>query len=41
MLDQPVHQIARAAMRDVLDRVADIDHGIILQHAELEVIEID
>jgi hypothetical protein len=41
MLDQAVHQIARAAMRDVLDGGADIDHGIALQHAQLEIIEIN
>ena len=35
MLDQPVHQIARAGMRDVLDRGTDIDHGVALQHAHL------
>jgi hypothetical protein len=28
-------------MRDVLDLGANIDHGVALQHAELEIIEID
>src|SRR6185295_17169749 len=41
MFDQPVHQIARAGMRDVLHLRTDIDHGVALQHAELEIIEID
>jgi len=40
-LDQAVHQIARAGMGDVLDLGTDIDHGVALQHAELEIIEID
>src|SRR6201991_874365 len=40
-LDQPVHQIARAGMRDVVNLGADIDHGVALQHAELEIIEIN
>src|SRR6185437_715260 len=41
MLDQPVHQVARAGMRNILHRGADVDHGIALHHAELEIIEID
>ena len=41
LFDQPVHEIARAGMRDVLDLGTDIDHGVALQHAELEIIEID
>jgi hypothetical protein len=41
MFDQPVHQIARAGMRDVLNLGTDIDYVVALQHAELEIIEIE
>jgi hypothetical protein len=40
-LDQPVHQIVRSGMRDVLNLGTDIDHVVALQHAELEIIEIE
>jgi hypothetical protein len=39
MLDQGVHPVARAAMRDIRDLGTDVDHGIALQHAKLEIIE--
>src|SRR4029079_4251065 len=39
--DQPVHAIARAGVRDILDLGTDIDHGVALQYAELEIIEME
>jgi hypothetical protein len=41
MFDQSVHAIAGPGVRDVPDLGADIDHGVALQHAEPEIIEME
>ena len=39
-LDQPVDQIVRAGMRDVLHHGRDVDDGLAFDHAELVVVEV-
>src|SRR5438094_2113229 len=38
-LDQPADQVVRPGVRDVLHRVRHVDHGVALEHSQLEVVE--
>ena len=40
VLDHARDQVARVAMRQVLNRVGDVDDGVALHHAQTEIVEI-